>query len=603
MRPDDTLPTQAVPKAHFYGWLALILLLAFALRIYQLDNVPLRGDEAYNAVHWTKTPFSAEWLGLVEYEPNPGALVTSWAWSRFTGTSEFALRYLPLLGNLFGLGVMVALAQHLTRRWHIALLVGLVWAFNPFFVWHAQDARQYSLITALTPLNFYLLIRALKHNQRGHWLAYALIQTYTVYVYYIELFWVAAQGLYVLSLRRGDLLRRYIMVWVGIALLLIPLAVQIYYVLFVRAYEGTASGADVLGLFSQFLPTLLLGDNTLPPVVGVVIAGLLLVGLWQAKSWRWLLLPWLIVPLVLLVIVSTQTNLFLPRYVIAVAPMLVLAVVLTADWLSRRVRVALPVLIAFVLLISSIEIRDYYVADAPKAADWPGLVNYLQGRTTADDVIISGSIDPALEYYYDGPARIFFIPDDTPAPDTFMPELLENYTGLYLLTGQRTGATGQYLQAQAQPIPGERWPGVIHYRPWEVQPGEIHTEPIYTFGEVAQLQGYTLLDNTTLMLYWEALSTTEAEHSILVHLENQTGEVVAVLDHALAGAVISTRTWSPGVIYRDPVVIPVDLPSGEYTIRVGIYEFSTQERLPVFEDSNNRFDKRPPTGTLFIEET
>ena len=52
-------------------WLTLIVLLwiAYALRVYKLDSVPLRGDEAYSVMHWTSTPFSDNWDKLIRREP------------------------------------------------------------------------------------------------------------------------------------------------------------------------------------------------------------------------------------------------------------------------------------------------------------------------------------------------------------------------------------------------------------------------------------------------------------------------------------------------------------------------------------------------------
>lgn len=608
-----------------YVGVVLLVLFAFALRVYQLDRVPLRGDEAYTAIHWTKTPFSPEWMHLIEFEPNPGALVTYWAWSGFTGHREFAFRYLPVLANVFGLAVILALTHRLSRNqpnaWMLALLVGLLWAVNPFFIWHAQDARQYSLLTALTPLNFYLLLRASEHNTRRDWLLYAVIQTYTVYTYYIELFWVVAQGLYILTLRRRDILGRFIMVWVGITLLLIPLFVQIYYVLFVREYAGTAARAEVAALFSYFLPTLLFGQNTIPVVLGVVIVMVLTIGLIVQR--RWLLLVWVFVPMLLLTIVSTQASLFRPRYVVTVVPPLLMASVFITYGVgivilghgearfaptSRNSAFYIPLLLILAMSVVSLnEVRDYYTVDASKSADWPGLVRYFETRTNARSILISDSIDPALEYYYTGPARIFFIPEDTPDPITFMPEIIAGYNAIYLLAGPRTGATAQYLQMHTQPIPGDTWPGVSQFRPWQVDLAEIQQPLDLVFGDdengdIARLAGYSVLEDTTLILYWEALKAAEVEYSVLTHLAaleaTPDAPPVAVLDHGVAGAGVSMRMWTPNTLYRDPIALPPELPPGEYTIRVGIYETGKDARLQINADSSGVYEGRYPIGTL-----
>src|SRR5688572_9174873 len=104
--------------------IVVIALLAFALRVYRLDAVDLRGDEAYSVMHWTATPFSERWIKLWREEPAPaGAFVMYWAWNSAVGKSVFATRYLSLMGNVLGLAVTAALAQRLLRDRRLAVLV------------------------------------------------------------------------------------------------------------------------------------------------------------------------------------------------------------------------------------------------------------------------------------------------------------------------------------------------------------------------------------------------------------------------------------------------------------------------------------------------
>jgi hypothetical protein len=311
-----------------------------------------------------------------------------------------------------------------------------------------------------------------------------------------------------------------------------------------------------------------------------------------------------LVPLALLTLVSTQTNLFLPRYVVTVGAVLMIALALGVDGVLRDRplvlgRAAAALLIAAVSVVSLVEIRAYFVSDAPKGANWPGLVNYLSARSTADDALLSDSIDPALEYYYDGPANIVFIPEDDPPPEDYVPSLLRERDAVFLLTGARTGPAGQYLQEYAQYIPGDTWGGVVQYRPWTVRPREIETPLAVRYGDVALLRGFTLLEDTTLLLYWEALAATDREHSVLVHLEQTpNAPPQAVLDHGVAGARVSTRTWTTGTLYRDPVALPPDLPSGTYTLYVGLYPTGAPDALlPV----SGAGDGRHPVATLTIE--
>ncbi len=132
--------------------------------------------------------------------------------------------------------------------------------------------------------------------------------------------------------------------------------------------------------------------------------------------------------------------------------------------------------------------------------------------------------------------------------------------------------------------PGDTWPNVVQYRPWQVNAREIAHSLNLRFGDVAVLRGYTVLQDTTLILYWEALAPTPTDYSVLLHLETAPGAPVIALDHAIAETLVSTRTWEPGTFYRDPVALPPDLPAGALAIRVGMYPAGNPEAAIAIDD-------------------
>lgn len=592
-----TVTTTIPPKSqNRIFWLIVVgvILFTFAVRVYQLDAVNLRGDEAYNAVHWTKTPFSPAWMSMIQYEPNPGALITYWGWSRFAGESEFALRFLPVLANTLGLAIMLALAHRIMRDWRLALLVGVLWVGAPFLIWHAQDARQYALLTALTPLNFYLLLRMRDDDLPLAPALYVLFQTITVYIYYVEIFWIAAQLVYLLTLRDRRLLMKTSRLWMIMGVLLIPLVVQVGVVIFVGDYQATAASTQVSALFTTFVPTLLFGDNTLPLIIGIFLT-LLLVGGVILSRWRekWLIVAWLVVPLVLITLISIRANFFLPRYVVTVTPALLLSLVMISASVPRKRQWVTGGVVVLVSIIFSVEVFDYFYNDTPKAPDWVGLMDYLADHSTENDTILFGQPDPAIEYYYRSPADLYMMPleweTDTNARESELDRLLAGEDAVVLVNSELTWETGQYLQAHAQLIPGDTYSNVVQYRAWNVKADEIEHPLALNFGNVAILRGYTLEGNTTLILYWEAIAQTGGEYSVLVHIDSTPdAPPVAVLDHAIAGAVISTRTWSAGTVYRDPIALPIDLPAGELTFFVGLKD-ANGDPIPLDDAPDGRY--------------
>jgi hypothetical protein len=122
-----------------------------------------------------------------------------------------------------------------------------------------------------------------------------------------------------------------------------------------------------------------------------------------------------------------------------------------------------------------------------------------------------------------------------------------------------------------------------------------------TFGQVIQLIGYDkpLLESgqLRLKLFWKSVAPTGTNFTTFVHLRNQNGQIVAQMDGPPAAGIYPTSIWSPTEIIPDTVLVPLpeSLPSGSYTIVVGLYDFNTGMRLPVANS--------PDDGLLLTEIT
>ncbi len=611
-------------KARLGLGLVLLFLTAFALRIYRLDAVDLRGDEAYTVLLWTVTPFSKAWMELARNEPHPvGAFLLYWSWTGLVGQSVFAVRLLSVFGNLLGMAAFIAVARRIFKRWPLVIALAFLWLLNPFFLWHAQDARTYSVLSGLSPLCFYLFLRLT--DQKGtafrQWIPYIVIQTLLLYLHYFEVLWLVAQGIYLLSLRDAALLRRAVKAWGVIGLLAIPVSIQAYYLVFVSKFQSTIVEADWRLLFSDFLPTLLFGDNTISLTPGVLLTALIFgclaaVSIKQNNPHLRLVFFWGIIPPLLLYLISKGTNPnFIPRYMITITPALLLAIMAGIDGLSwPKIRPYL--MMGVTLALSSIslhEINDYFYNDSLKSPDWQNLAAYLESRTTPQDVIISGAADPALDYYYNGVADLYNVPISDSNPTDEFAWLTEQYSGIYLLASERTSFAETYLREHTQVIYGDTYPGVVQYRDWDVPPTEIEHPLAIQFGDVAILRGYTVLDgvggSVIILLYWEAIRQTATQHSVLVHVVTEVSEPgpppVAVLDHGIANAIISTTAWQPGGLYRDPIIVPVnDIPAGKYTLRIGLYETDSGTKLPIDDPSiptaETDYQGRYPIGAITL---
>jgi hypothetical protein len=104
-------------------------------------------------------------------------------------------------------------------------------------------------------------------------------------------------------------------------------------------------------------------------------------------------------------------------------------------------------------------------------------------------------------------------------------------------------------------------------------------------GTHARLLGYDLgvdQDQTAVKLYWEVLQPLLPPHHIFVHVDAADGATVAQQDGPpiAANAPAPTGSWQPGEFLVTTHILGA-VPTGDQTLRIGLYDPKTQVRLPV----------------------
>ena len=86
---------------------------------------------------------------------------------------------------------------------------------------------------------------------------------------------------------------------------------------------------------------------------------------------------------------------------------------------------------------------------------------------------------------------------------------------------------------------------------------------------------------TRITLWWEALRELEQDHTVFVHVVDRDGNMVANGDGPPLQGGFPTSLWQTGdgVADEHVVVLPKDLPAGEYAIQVGWYDPTSGQRL------------------------
>lgn len=107
-----------------------------------------------------------------------------------------------------------------------------------------------------------------------------------------------------------------------------------------------------------------------------------------------------------------------------------------------------------------------------------------------------------------------------------------------------------------------------------------------------------------LDLYWQAVSTPATNAKVFVHVVNAEGRIVAQEDRIPANWQRPTTGWSEGEVVVDSYAfaLPGELPPGEYTVYVGMYDEATWERWPAWDSGGVAWpDGRVLVATLQVE--
>ena len=263
--------------------LAIVLLLAFALRVYRLDYQELRGDEAFG-YFFSQRAVRRDRRGdhrLAEPHPVASYFVQK-AWLGLAGDSEFALRFpRRLVGRAGGGAALPAGARGSGYRPLPAVAAALLLALSPYAIWHSQDARMYSMSLALTTAAVLLGIEALERRRWPWAVAYILAAWLALHTHYYAVFVLVALNLFVLLwMAFAPRMRPMLAPW----LLWQVLVVALYLPWLVRAgsiLSGYGGNGDSPGLFSAMqraLTVFAVGESTLPASqpIWMLVAGLLL---------------------------------------------------------------------------------------------------------------------------------------------------------------------------------------------------------------------------------------------------------------------------------------------------------------------------------------
>jgi len=246
--------------------------------------------------------------------------------------------------------------------------------------------------------------------------------------------------------------------------------------------------------------------------------------------------------------------------------------------------------------------RRYPRPDNFASQDFEALGREITALVRAEDALL---LDPPGEIdlvgpYYRGEARGYLFPGerlDDEAISEALEEIVSQHPRLLFVLGGEGGEKARFL---------EEWLNRQGYRAWDGWYGAARLvlyatslgreKPVEEglgarLGEGIHLLGYSLVDQKVkpgeiirLTLHWRTSEETETGYKVFVHLLDGEGGIVAQRDSEPVGGLRPTSGWGIGekILDNYGIMLPKELPSGEYQLVVGMYDPTSGERLPIY---------------------
>ncbi len=325
--------------------LAALLLFAFAVRVFHLDFQSLWRDEV-DAIRYSSGSLPHLLRELTRTGHNgPLYFVFLSLWRRLTGDSEFALRYLSVVGGT----LMVALTYTAGRALHLrksaALIAAAFIAVAPYTLWYSQEAKMYSWLASLVLLAIFAFERALhREKSAGWWALFIIITSLTFYTHILSPLMLGVYSAWAL-LDWQYTRQKWRKLLFSLTAFTLPYLPLLWWQ-FPLLKNGFQSGhpfyplPKMVGLLFHFYSVGVLRWKWATPLIGVMLvlalAGLLLPT--ASARLRAKLAVWWLIPVTVVYLISLRVTVFEDRYLIYILPAFFFLVGLGITWLAEKNR-------------------------------------------------------------------------------------------------------------------------------------------------------------------------------------------------------------------------------------------------------------------------
>jgi hypothetical protein len=425
-----------------FFYFCLLVLAAFAFRLFRLGKASLWYDETVSAYLANLPVEKLINHTALDIHP-PGYYLLLHYWTKFAGSSEFALAYFSLIFGLLLLPLLFLIGKKLlgsqAAGWGCLLLT-----FSPFQLWYSQEVRMYALAAVLGLLAFWGLWKAKEaQTPRELWPSYGLYvlaSTAGLYVlYYLGFLLIVLNVLFLAdriigSRQKAAANRQSPVYWLmaqgSVILLYLPwLAIAWRQATqppvppwrqFIPLPEMLGAGLSALVQSEAIKP------NTSAAIISIVL--FLIFGVmgsfarprkYSLPAWIWAV-AYFLGPILLIYLFSLRSPLFHPRYVFPFSPLFYLWVGGGIAWLWQRRRAGACLGVMALLAVAAPGIVSFHFDRENQPDDLRAAIEYLDKQWAPGDVLLfnAGYTYTAYLYYHQGaPPRLMRLVDFSPTAE------------------------------------------------------------------------------------------------------------------------------------------------------------------------------------------
>lgn len=405
--------------------LGLILIAAFALRLYRLGVSSLWYDETVSVFLARQELAELTRHTAGDIHP-PLYYYLLHFWGRFTGWSEFAMAFASLF---FGI-LLIALVYRVAYEWfddRVAILAAFLVAMSPYNLWYSQEVRMYTLGATLGLASVYFFARLLKssivenpNSVSRNFLAYAVTSALGVYTLYYFAFLIVFENLAALiwiAQSKTAHRKSKIATWVSSQLAVLVLYLPWLFIALRQAIDPPVppwrSFTWLPQVSLESLSALALGQSIDLPIampVVILVALVILFALQQngqpSAVGGLFLLGYTFVPLALIFILSLWKPLYHVRYIFTYSPAFYILVALGFSRIAIHMsRFIVYATLAVLIATSAFSIHQFWFNPQYAKDDLRGAVNYIEERWRPGDAVLinAGYTYTALVLYFDQP--------------------------------------------------------------------------------------------------------------------------------------------------------------------------------------------------------